>query len=152
MSEPKAPRPAHTDLPPVGDEEYLYRRIPPDGYDDSQPDGMTLTNAMIHSFDLKPDPTSYGWSTYVESMLPNGLESLGDLDPKWRTCGLVRVPVGVLRQFDVTVCYSPQDCDYAEADDAVKAAHASVIGIETKAKRTRLIRALEGYVWRRPPP
>jgi hypothetical protein len=110
-------------------EEFVIRRIPPDGFDATALEGQRILPSMIPSFDFKPSDDSYGLSVYVESLLADGTDTLGNVDPKWLTYGIVRIRAGDLRQFNVRVCYSPHDCDHE--DENLKAAHASIIGIET---------------------
>jgi hypothetical protein len=141
-------RPDVAALRPVPESAWILRRIPKDAYDHTQPEGENLTAALFSKDDFKPSDDSYGSSGFCESDLPNGLDSLIEFDRDWRLHGVVRMQVVELRDFNIDVRYTPQDCDYA--DETLKDAHVSLIGIRDRGNRNRLVAYLQKRVWLRP--
>jgi hypothetical protein len=133
----------------VPDEEIVLRRVPPSAYDSGAQPDQRLLPAVFSTEDFKPSSDSYGASCYVESkLLPGGIKALVDADPKWAICGLIRVTVGALKAFHVSVYYTPMDCDHD--DPTLKHAHGSFVGIGDRSNRNRLVQFLQDYVT--PPP
>ncbi len=143
-----AERPKAEELEDVPEDEYLLRFVGRAGnqYQPDPTDGRYLTEAWIPSGEFKADPAkSYGPSVWVESRLPNGVESLEALRPDWKTKGLVRVRVSDVRTCDVKVKYSPQDSTLPEHADA----HASWVGLN-RPKRDELVERCQTCIVRHP--
>lgn len=72
----------------------------------------------------------------------------GSYRPRMGVRGIVRFHVGELRQFDITIRYSREDCEYD--DEALKAAHGTFLGVRDRDHRGDIIAYLQNRIWLAP--
>jgi hypothetical protein len=140
-------RPSVEDLSDVDEEEYVYRFVSYNAWQDNAPDGKHLLPAFLDSREFKPGANSYGASAWIASKLDakGGIAALEHLEPRLKNKGLIKVQVRHVRALNITVKHTPHDADYPQHSDA----HASFINVD-RTKRALLMDHCQTCIVRAP--